>query len=92
MAKSKITIKKLSKKQFEVLWAIEEGMNDIEGIEVFTSIEKKDIIPIINFLESKKLIKLINKSSKPYYLLAQTTQKAKDSYKKYPNWIKELTS
>ena len=82
----------LTKQEFEVLWNIEEGISDTSQLQVFTNFNLEELKKILLKLEKLNLITIDKKFDKSYnedYWNASTTEKAKETYKKYQKWIPE---
>lgn len=84
---------KISKQEFKALWAIEEGMSDLDAAYAYTGIPIEKLKKIYEKLERLGLIILTKKFDNHYkkdYWDALTTDKAKDIYKKYLKWIPKI--
>ena len=83
-------MEKLSKKEFLVLWSIEEGMDNLDSVYVSTGIEINELKKIFDKLENLKFVKVTRKFDNHYkkdYWQAETKDKAKLVYEKYKKWI-----
>ena len=81
---------KLTKKEFRVLWAVEEGMSFLENVEMFTNYKIDAIKKAFDNLSKMGLIELTKKFDSHYRKdawHASTTEKAKRLYDKYSKWI-----
>ena len=82
---------KLTKKEFDVLWSIEEGMNNLKGAEVFTGYGKKELKKIFEKLSKLGLIDLTKKFDEyykeDYWYAYIIKEKTKELYEKYKEWI-----
>ena len=77
----------ITKKEFQVLYSIDEGKNDIREIKQTVNIEVDKIKKILEKLEKQVLIKLTKKED---FWFAYVTEKANKGYisnKKYSKWI-----
>ena len=83
----------LSKEEFDVLWAIEDGAGTLEQAFVSTCMDLEEIKKIFEKLETLEII-TITKTFDSYYnkefWTAQSTEKAKDIFKKYQAWIPKI--
>ena len=85
----------LTPEELSVLWAIEEGMSDLEAAFIYTGIEKDKLKPVYEKLEQLGLIKVTKKFDPFYkedYWDAVTTKRAKKQLNKKPTKEKKKSA
>lgn len=80
----------LNKKEFDILWAVNEGLNDIDSLRVFSGFDEDIIKSILEKLSDLELIDLIKKINKYYneeFLNAYIKTDIGGVLDKYKDWI-----
>ena len=84
----------LTRKEFKVLWQLEEGCNFPEEIETFLKMHVNDTKKIFQKLEKMGLIKITKKPDPRYnrenWYAVLDRDKAKEVYEEYKEWVQDL--
>jgi len=74
----------LTKEEFQILWLVEEGNGNPEGIVSFLGFAEEDVKHALRTLQRHGLIELQESAG---MWSATTTEKAKDLYAQFEHWI-----